>query len=479
MRVLLASSELNPFSKTGGLADMVAALAKNLAAAGHTVGVVTPLYRSIWARHQPRRMDWQMTLPLGARSVSPEIWTLEPHPGLTVYFVHAPEFFDRDGIYGDDKAAYPDNAERFVAFSKAVVHLARYLPWQPEVLHVHDWQAGLVPLLVRHARTVEGWATAPRTVLTIHNLAYQGVFPAAAYALSGLPPDYFHLAGAEFHGSLNLLKSGIVYADAITTVSPRYAREITTREFGEGLDGVIRDRRTVLSGILNGVDYDEWRTEGNPFLPFSYSADHPEGKARIKAALQEEVGLPVRGDVPLFGTVGRLADQKGVDIALGALEEMLSTRIQFVSLGSGQPELQAALGTLATRHPDRVASRVKFDVALSHRIEAACDFFLMPSRFEPCGLNQMYSLRYGTIPIVRRTGGLDDSVVDYRDHPDRANGIKFELYSSRALAKAMRKALALYGNAEWMSFYRQNGMRTDFSWDRTRRDYEALYVGAS
>jgi len=477
MRILLATSELHPYSKTGGLADMVGALAKNLALAGHRVGVVTPLYRSVWAKHSPTRMDWWMDLDMGTRTVRPEIWTLDPVPNLTVYFVHAPEYFDRDGVYGDAHSAYADNGERYLGFSKAVLHLARYLPWKPEVVHVHDWQTGLLPLMIRHGKDAEGWTEAPRSVLTIHNLAYQGVFPKSVYGMSRLPERYFHPGGAEFHGALNMLKAAIVYSDSITTVSPRYAREITTPEFGEQLDGVIRSRRENLCGILNGVDYDEWRTVGNPYLPFSYGVDDMEGKAHIKAALQVEMGLPPHPDIPLFGTVGRLADQKGVDIALGALEEMLAGTSQFVSLGSGQKEFQSALTALARRHPHKVGSRVSFDVGLSHRIEAACDFFLMPSRFEPCGLNQMYSLRYGSIPIVRRTGGLDDSVVDFRDDPSRANGIKFEGYSSRALAKGMRKALALYQQPDWFRFYQRNGMTADFSWDRTRQAYEAVYRG--
>lgn len=478
MRVLLATSELHPYSKTGGLADMVAALAKALAAAGHRVGVVTPLYRPIWLKHRPTRMDWWMDLPLGNRRYAPEIWTLEPQPNLTVYFVHAREHFDRDGVYGTEDGAYADNAERFIGFSKAATQLARYLPWRPEVVHVHDWQTGLVPLLIRHQAEREGWSEAPRSVLTIHNLAYQGVYGRDTYGLTNLPPDYFHLGGAEFHGMLNLLKTGLIFADAITTVSPRYAREITTAEFGERLDGVIRRRGNAVRGILNGVDYEEWNTESNRFLPFPYNVSDLGGKALIKAALQAEMGLPTDPHVPLFGTVGRLADQKGVDIALGALEEMVAAPIQFVSLGSGQREYQNALAALARRHPTKVSSRVVFDVALSHRIEAGCDFFLMPSRFEPCGLNQMYSLRYGTVPLVRRTGGLDDSVIDFRDDPERANGIKFEGYSSRALAKAMRKALALYEQPEWLAFYRRNGMKADFSWERTRLEYEAIYRGA-
>ncbi len=477
MRILLATSELHPYSKTGGLADMVAALAKSLAAAGHQVGVVTPLYRSIRGRHSPRRMDWWMELSLGTRTVRPEVWTLEPSPNLVVYFVQSLEYFDRDGIYGDGRHDYRDNGERFIAFSKAVAHLARYLPWEPEILHLHDWQVGLVPLLVRHQAAHEGWSRSPRTVLTIHNLAYQGIFPPEVFHLAGLPPEHFQPRGVEFHGLLNLLKCGIVHADSLTTVSPRYAREMTTPEFGEGLDGVIRTRQTDLRGILNGVDYEEWKTVGNPYLPFDFGVEDLQGKSYNKLALQTEMGLPPRPEIPLFGSVGRLADQKGVEIALGALEEMLAGPIQFVSLGSGQAELQTAFTALMRRHPSKVGSRVSFDAALAHRIEAGCDFFLMPSRFEPCGLNQMYSLRYGTVPIVRRTGGLDDSVVDFRDDPDHADGIKFETYSSRALVKAMRKALALYQQPDWLGFYRNNGMIADFSWDRTRAAYEGVYGG--
>ncbi len=477
MRILLASSELHPYSKTGGLADMVGALGKNLALAGHRVGVVTPFYRSIRARHAPRPFDWEMALPMGPNWIQPRVHVLEPEPNLTVYFIEAPQYFDRDGIYGDATGGFWDNGERYIAFAKAVVHLARYLPWQPEAVHVHDWQTALVPLLIRAEVARGGWTAPPRTVLTIHNLAYQGVHPLETFGLTNLPPTPDFLDAAMFEGSLNLLKAGIQEANAITTVSPRYAREIMTPEYGERLDDILQQRRESLHGILNGVDYDEWRTTGNPYLPFPYDAEHLEGKARNKAALQKEMGLPEAPDVPLFGTVGRLADQKGIDISVAALEEMLAARLQFVVLGSGQKELQDAMVDLAARYPEKMACRVGFDVALSHRIEAGCDFFLMPSRFEPCGLNQMYSLRYGTIPIVRRTGGLENSVCDLRDDPELANGIKFDGYSGRALGKAMQKALALYASAEWLSFFRRNAMAADFSWDRTRKAYEALYRG--
>ena len=477
MKLLLASSEIHPYSKSGGLADMVGALAKFLARAGHQVGVVTPLYRGIRERFpQIEPFDWVLDLPMANRREPGKVWAR--HFGddqLSIYFIDHPGFFDRAGLYGEAGADYPDNAERFTFFSKAVVNLARYLPWQPELVHIHDWQACLVPILMLHQKLHDQWASMPPSCLTIHNLAYQGVFPPTKYSLTDLPLDYFHPGGMEFYKSLNYLKAGITYADIITTVSPRYAREITTEQFGCGLDGVLRNRQASLVGILNGVDYDEWKTAANPYLTHSYTIDDLSGKAANKADLQEEMGLPVSPDIPLFGTISRLAEQKGLDIQLGALEEMLAADIQFVLLGSGSAELERAYRKLALRYPAKCAVRLEFDQGLSQRIEAGCDFYLMPSRFEPCGLNQMYSLRYGTIPIVRITGGLDDSVTDIPQSIERADGIKFLEYSPRALSKAIRKALVLYNDKPLLQHYRRNAMTKDFSWERTAAAYERVY----
>jgi starch synthase len=329
--------------------------------------------------------------------------------------------------------------------------------------------------MLLHQRSHEGWFNAPRTCLTIHNLAYQGGFPRAAYELTNLPSDYFHPDGVEFWGQMNCLKAGINYADLLTTVSPRYAREITTPEFGCGLDPALRARHERLRGILNGVDYDEWNTANNPNLKTAYSVDDLAGKAVNKAELQKELSLPSAPNVPLFGSITRLADQKGVDIQLGALEEMLSSDMQFALLGSGSPEFERAYLSLASRYPKKVAVRLGYNQGLSHRIEAGADFFLMPSRFEPCGLNQMYSQRYGSIPIVRVTGGLDDTVTDLTEDERRADGIKFREYSVRALAKAIRKALVLYRIPELLAHLRSNAMRADFSWGRTSRDYVRAY----
>jgi starch synthase len=476
MKILLASSEVDPYSKSGGLADMAGALSKFLGRAGHQVGVVTPLYRGIRARFpdvQP--LDWDLDLPMGGERVQAKVCARHLAGGLVIYFIDHPSFYDRADLYSQQGADYPDNAERFIFFSKCVVNLARYLPWQPEVLHVHDWQAALVAALVADEKMRGGWAFAPPVCLTIHNLAYQGIFPAAKFALTNLPSGFFQPGGLEFYGGMSCLKAGIAYADIITTVSPRYAREITTEQYGCGLDGVLRQRQDVLAGILNGVDYDEWTTSANPYLSHSYTADDLRGKTGNKTELQEELGLPVRAEVPLFGTVARLAEQKGVDIQLGALEEMLAADMQFILLGSGGREYERGYRKLALRHPGKCAVKIGFYTTLSHRIESACDFFLMPSLFEPCGLNQLYSLRYGTVPIVRVTGGLDDTVTDATEDAAGADGIKFREYSVHALAKAIRKALVLYADKELLDQYRRNGMAKDFSWSRTAAAYEQVY----
>jgi starch synthase len=477
MKIMLASSEVYPFSKTGGLADMVGALGRALVNAGHEAAIITPLYRGIREKYPDmRRVAWHFDLPLGKRHVQAELWELQRDGEAKIYFIDHPGYFDRAGIYLENHISYADNAERYIFFSKCVVHLARYLPWRAAVVHVHDWQVALVPALILQEKRA-GWWNPPPTCLTIHNLAYQGVFPAEAFKLTNLAADFFAPdgVGAEYFGQLNCLKGGIVCADRITTVSPRYAREITTEELGCGLDGVLRQHAAKLTGILNGVDYTEWNTTNNPHLFAPYSVERMAGKRINKRELQRQVALPVDEKIPLFGTISRLAEQKGVEIQLGALEEMLNSNIQFVQLGNGSPEYERGYRDLAARFPGKVAVQFDYDENLSHRIEAGCDFFLMPSRFEPCGLNQMYSLRYGTIPIVRATGGLDDSVIDYGQNATTANGVKFFEYTSRALAKAIRKALAIYAQPELLRQFRRNAMKVDFSWDKTVGEYIKAY----
>jgi starch synthase len=479
MNILLASSEVHPYSKTGGLADMVGSLGKALARAGHRVGVVSPLYQGIRERcAELKSAGTELDLPLGVRRVRGEVWRLDPEQGLTLYFIDQPELYQRAGLYQKDGVDYPDNAERFLFLSKAVAHLALNLEWKPDVVHLNDWQVAFAALFLHHQRPGAPGKPPPRTCMTLHNLAYQGVFPASQYVLANLPWNYFIPDGVEFYGQVNCLKAGITYADFITTVSPRYAREITTEEFGCGLDGLLRKRQPSLYGILNGVDYDEWNTTANPYLSFPYSAEDLSGKAQDKSLLQSEFGLPVDPKLPLFGSISRMVEQKGVDIMLGALEEMLNANMQFVQIGSGSPIFQRAFQELSRRFPARASVRIGFDQALSHRIEAGCDFFLMPSRFEPCGLNQMYSLRYATVPVVRATGGLDDTIIDPREDLERANGIKFDDYSGQALAKAIRKAIALYETPPLFHRFRLNGMAADFSWTRVAGRFIELYQKA-
>jgi len=457
---------------------MVGALAKSLARAGHQVGVVTPLYLGVREKLPELKLLQALDLPLGSQRIHGEIWSIEPQQGLTIYFVDQPGFYHRSALYQVHSVDFPDNAERFIYFSKAAAHLALSLDWKPELIHVHDWQAAPTALFIRHALKQSPTNHGPRTCITLHNLAYQGIFPANRYALTNLPWDYFNPEGAEFYGQMNCLKTGIAFADAITTVSPTYAREITTPELGFGLEGLLRKRQGSLTGILNGVDYDEWNTTHNPHIKHPFDVENLGGKLANKLDLQAELGLPVDTAIPLFGSISRLVEQKGADILIGAIEEMLSANLQFVLLGTGSPEFERSFQELGRRFSSRSAIRIQFEQALSHRIEAGCDFFLMPSRFEPCGLNQMYSLEYGTIPIVRKTGGLDDSVVDVREDASKANGIKFSECSAAALSKAIQKALALYAEPEALQHFRQNAMNADFSWDRTTAEYLRVYEQA-
>ena len=454
MNILHASSEVFPYSKTGGLADATAALAKSQAAAGHAVTLVTPLYRGI-------REKFDGLKPLGRARMPAKVWRLEPEPNLTVLFIDEPEWFDRDGLYG-----HADDAERFIFFSKCVAHLAR----RAEIVHAHDWQGGLVMPLLGDAPVGK--------VFTIHNAAYQGCFPSDKFELTGLPKSFFDWRQLEFHGGVSFLKGGIVFADLVTTVSPRYARELLTEEYGCGLEGVFQSGGGTLTGVLNGVDYTEWNTTDNPHLAAAYSADSPDGKSLNKLALQREFGLPELDGVPLLGNISRFAAQKGIDILLGALEALLGSgaAFQFAGLGSGDPLLEKAMSGLARRHPEQVAVKVGYDTGLAHRIEAGSDFFVMPSRFEPCGLNQLYSLRYGSVPVVRATGGLDDSVIDLGQGEASATGIKFADCSAEALGQALGRALALYARPKRLAKVRDNGMRADFSWGQTTAEYERLYA---
>jgi starch synthase len=471
MEILFVASEVAPWSKTGGLADVAGALPRALAARGHAVSVVTPRYGSIDpVRHGFVRRDRALTV----RGEATTLWVKEA--GATVYLVEHEAFFgSRAGPYADASGRdHGDNAERFAYLSRAALALPGAVGRRPAIVHVNDWQTGLCPFLIRQEHARDPALASARTVFTIHNLAYQGVFPKQVVPVLGLPWDVFRYEAMEFHDQLNFLKAGLVFADALTTVSPTYAREITTWEGGHGLDPLLRHRAGDLTGILNGIDVVEWDPARDRHLPAHYSPADLDGKRLCKAALQRELGLAERPDVPLVALVGRIADQKGLDVVAAALGDILAQDVQVALLGSGRRDLEALFARAAGDRPDRMAARIGFDEGLAHRIEAGADVFLMPSRFEPCGLNQMYSLRYGTVPVVRAVGGLEDTVEDY-DGWTRGTGFKFRDYHPGALLSALRRALDVHRDRRAWRAMMLRGMAQDFSWERSAASYEALY----
>jgi starch synthase len=396
-------------------------------------------------------------------------------PLVPVYFIEQEEYFARPGLYGDAEGGYADNAQRFTFFCRAALALVERLAWFPHVFHCHDWHAGLIPAYLRFLPGLDQRFTEAVSVLTIHNLAHQGVFPAAAFALTGLPPPLFQPAGLEFYNQVNFMKAGLYYADALTTVSPAYAEEICTPAFGQGLDGVLRERRDALVGIVNGVDYTVWNPATDAALAARFSVDDLSGKATCKRALLRQFGLVDDAESLLCGMVTRLADQKGIDLVIAALERFFELNINVVILGSGERRDEELLVNFARRYPDRLGVRIGFNDALSHQIQAGSDCLLMPSRFEPCGLTQMYAMRYGAIPIVRATGGLRDTVLPFDMTTRSGTGFVFEQATDEALLEAVRAAIAVFADkAAWRQLQR-NAMSQNFSWDQSARQYVDLY----
>ena len=475
MRILLASSEVAPFAKTGGLADVAGALPKALAKLGHDIRVVLPRYRGVDpVKFQLRQVFTSLSVPAAGRSADATIW--EGAIGaVPVYFVGHDGYFNRDALYQTPDGDYPDNAERFAFFSRAVLEMTRALDFLPDIYHCNDWQTGLVPTYLRTSLQGAREFQAAGVLFTVHNLGYQGLFGPEALAMANLGQELFNPFGLEFYGKVNLLKAGLVFADLITTVSRKYSQEIQTEEFGHGLEGVLRARARDVHGILNGIDYDEWHPSRDAFIAAKFSPDDVSGKADCKVDLQRAFGLPERPDVPLLAVISRLTPQKGMDLVAEAMDALLDLDTQFVLLGTGDANLHKAFERAKAQHPSRVGLKLGFDVALSHKIEAGADMFLMPSRYEPCGLNQMYSLAYGTVPVVRATGGLDDTIQPFDPGTGEGSGFKFAGTTSRALLEAVRAAVGLYRQPDiWRRLIR-NGMACDFSWDRSAREYEALY----
>ena len=483
MKILHVVSEAEPFAKTGGLADVAAALPSALAALGHDVRVILPLYRCVdRARFGLRPTTIQVSISAGAHTFDVTLWErAAARKGATHYFLACDALFDRDGLYQDGGRDHPDNLARFSVFSQAALRVLPALGWCPDLVHAHDWQAALVLAhLALGPLAQEPFFASMRTVLTIHNLAYQGLFPKAQWAATQLPPAAFALQGLEFYDQINCLKGGLVAAHQLTTVSPTYAREIQTPEWGCGLEGVLRSRARDLIGILNGIDAEAWNPQTDAHLAARYTTERLAGKAVCKLALQQAVGLAEQ-HACLIGMVQRLTEQKGIDLFLEAAERLMTLPIQIVLLGTGDVRFQASLSELAKRFPQQFAVRVAFDEALAHQIEAGADAFLMPSRFEPCGLNQMYSMRYGTVPVVRRIGGLADTVVDVSpaaSTQQTETGFVFERYTASALVEAVQRAVSAFRDQPLWTRLMRTGMRQDVSWDRSARAYVAVYERA-
>ena len=476
LHVLMVTSEAHPFAKTGGLAEVTGALPHALARLGHRVTLVVPRYRGL-----PSAQGEQTVLSVGGRAQTVGFSRQPVSQGVEAVLVDAPELFDREALYGTAAGDYADNAWRFAVFSRAALEYARLSGNRPSVIHAHDWQTGLIPAYQKMHLSPDPTVGGVPTIFTIHNLAFQGIFPPATLDEIGLGWEVFNLQAMEYWGQISYLKAGINFSERITTVSPNYAKEIVTPELGFGFDGVLARRRADLVGILNGIDVDRWNPSADPFVPARFSATDLRGKRKAKELLFDAMRLPWDKAAlarPAIGLVSRLTDQKGMDLIAAAADDLMTLNASWTVLGNGEARYEEFWSSLARRYPERVAVHIGFDERLAHHIEAGADAFLMPSRFEPCGLNQMYSLRYGTVPIVRATGGLEDTVEDYDSETGSGTGFKFRDYTPAALVEAVRRSVAVYSDAAAWKRMQQAGMREDHSWDVSAREYVKVYRAA-
>ena len=482
MKIVMFAAEAVPYAKVGGLADVVGALPKALAKLGAQLVTVIPAHRTIdFRKFQIKRCAEVpgFDVPMKASVERAEVFQARnPESGVDVFLIGSRAYFNRSTIYDDPETreGYADNMERFVFFMKSGLELVSRLGLPVDIIHCHDSHTALIPGMINVNHRSHPLFARVGTLLTIHNLAHQGLYPKDALDYAGIDPGHFYPTSPfEYWGKVNFMKAGILCADKVNTVSQTYSVEIRTdHEFGMGLEGILNDRKEDLSGIVNGIDYDEWNPETDPLIPARFSSRDLSGKEKCKRHLLEQFGLPGRGDrVPLIGIISRLADQKGFDLIEEAAEEITALDMQLVVLGTGQEKYHDLFTRIARQYPDKVGIRLAFDNALAHQIEAGCDLFLMPSKFEPCGLNQLYSLRYGTIPVVRATGGLADTVAGYDG--DGGTGFCFSGYTAEEMMAAIRKALAAYSDrARWQALMLQ-AMSQDWSWDRSAREYMNLY----
>jgi starch synthase len=472
LKILFAAAEVVPFAKTGGLADVAGALPKVLAEQGHDVRIVMPRYGSIdGEKYGLRPVTVPFSIPHGKEEIHISIEQSAAIEGVPTYFIRNDYLYNRDSLYGQ-----ADDDHRFVAYCRGMLEMLPQIGWTPDIIHCNDWHAGLVPVYVKTIYAADPALRDVGILYTIHNLAYQGSFPAEVMNLAGLPWGLFTWDKLEFWGRLNFMKAALVYADSINTVSETYAKEIQTPEYGEGLDGVLTYRKADLYGILNGIDYSIWNPRTDSLLPAHFSPDDVAGKAECKRELQQAMGLPEKAKVPLFGLISRLSSQKGLDLLDKVLAGLLAEQeLQVVILGTGDQYFHDMLSKLAVQYPQKLALALKFDNTLAHRIYAGSDAFLMPSRYEPCGLGQMFSLAYGTVPLVRATGGLADTVQEYDPQMGTGNGFVFSSYTPKALRMAFRRLLRMYADpAQWDRIV-QNAFECDYSWEASAKKYSEIY----
>lgn len=475
MHVLFVSPEVWPLSRVGGLAEVSHDLPLALAARGHTVDVVTPKCRLAPEQEERlKRLDLTLEVPVSWRRHHAEVFTLEPGPGVTVYLISHEHLFDREGLYGNAYGDYEDNAERFIFFSRAAVELCLRLGKPVDLIHANDWTTGLVPLYHKAQYREHPLLAGAGSLMTVHNMGSQGVFWHYDMPLTGLGWEFFTPEAIEFYGKINFLKAGLVYADMISTVSPTYAREIQTPEMGHGLEGVLLARKERLKAVINGVDYQTWDPQHDPYIAAPYSAGDLAPKAQCQAGLRQAFGLPAAGGRPLVGFVGRLVDRRGLDLLAPILDEVLELGLDMVIMGFGDDHYHAYLQELHRRRADRLGLVIGYEMDMAHKLIAGCDMLLMPSRYEPCGLHQLHALRYGTLPVVRATGGLEDTVSDHTPASPGV-GFKFQLYEAPALLAALKRALETFAQpSEWQGAMRR-AMALDFSWDKAAGAYEDIY----
>ena len=477
MHIAFAASECVPFSKTGGLADVVGALPRALASLGHQVSVYVPRYRQTKLA-DPQTVVRSITIPFDDKYRFCSVVTAGSGAGVRFYFVDYPPYFDREALYGGPGGDYPDNAERFALFSRAVLEASKVLG-VPHVFHCHDWQSALLPVMLRTLYAEDSAFREVATVFTIHNMGYQGLFPPNILPLLMLPWDLLTISRMEFFGQVNFLKGALVFSDFVTTVSKKYSQEIQTSEYGFGLDGVLRSRAATVTGILNGVDYDEWSPQTDKFTAAKYSPQDLSGKLKCKQDLLNAFGVANGGaKVPVIGIVSRFAAQKGFDLISQIMDRLALEEMIVVALGAGDKPYEEMFQRLNKQFPKKIAVKIAYDNAIAHKIEAGADMFLIPSRYEPCGLNQIYSLKYGTVPIVRATGGLDDTIEPWDARTGRGTGFKFSDYTGEALLATIKQALLAYQDPSSWQMLMRNGMSRDFSWGASAREYGKIYERA-